>query len=54
MSAFEQIKSELVRRGMESAEADAQSAAYTRMMNDNASLDDDEIDDAVEQIENMD
>jgi hypothetical protein len=39
---------------MDSCRADAQAAAYTRMLNDSAVLTDEEIDIAVEQIESMD
>ena len=53
MNAFESIKNELIRRGYESAEADAQSAAYTRMMSDSAVLTEDETTIACDQIDNM-
>jgi hypothetical protein len=53
MNAFIQIKNELIRRGYDSAIADAQAAAYTSMMNDDAVLTKKETKIACDQIENM-
>jgi len=53
MNAFNQIKNELILRGYDSADADAQSAAYTRMMYDDAVLTEHEIEMSCDQIEDM-
>jgi hypothetical protein len=51
--AFDGLKQELIRHGYESADADAQAAAYTRMLADNATLTDAEIAEAADQIDTM-
>ena len=50
LDAFDGLKSELILRGMDSAEADAVAAGWTRMLPDNATLTETEINENADEI----